>query len=222
MKISIPQLAKYFDHTCLKQDMTQENLENLIKEALEYSFFSVCIPPAYLKEAQPLLRNSTVKIATVIGFPLGYSTLETKLFEGNNALELGADELDLVASTFLLKNQDYQGYQKEISLLKKLCLNNILKVIIETSLLSSSEISLAAKLAFEAGADFVKTSTGFGSRGASLEDIALIRKGAPTTLIKASGGIKTLEDALRFINAGVQRIGSSSSAQILDAYKKLF
>lgn len=209
-------LAKYFDHTLLKQDMTEKDLETIIKDYLEYDFSTICIPSLYLKQAKQI--SSGIKIATVIDFPLGYSGLTSKLCQADLALSDGADEIDMVASVPHLKNGEFQLYSNEISAMKKLMPDNILKVIIETSLLSPAEIVTASTLCQDSGADFIKTSTGFGQRGASLDDIKLIRQGAPLTKIKASGGIKTLEKALEFIDAGVDRIGSSSSRAILDLF----
>lgn len=209
-------LAKYFDHTLLKQDMTDKDLELLISDYQKYSFFSICIPPMYIQKA--LKINSTTNITTVIDFPLGYSGLTSKLCQANLALEQGALEIDLVASVPHIKNGDLQLYANEISAIKKLMPDNILKVIIETSLLSPTEIITASNICESSGADFVKTSTGYGSRGATLDDIKLIHQGAPSTKIKASGGIKTLSQALELIDSGVSRIGSSSSKQIIDLF----
>lgn len=219
--LSKNELASYFDHTYLKQTMTQDNLLQLKDETLTHNFFSMCIPPLYVKEGALMLKDSPSKLTTVIGFPLGYTTLKTKEEETYHCLALGADEIDMVASVPYLKNKDFALYGKEIESLKKICNQHILKVIIETSLLTSEEITLASKICYESGADFVKTSTGFGRRGASLEDIHLIKLGAPKTQIKASGGIRTLDDALFFIEAGVTRIGSSNSVEIIESLSTL-
>lgn len=210
------ELAKYFDHTILKQDMTDKDLEILINDYMEYDFSTICIPPMYIQKAKEINKNTV--IATVIDFPLGYSGLTSKLCQANLALEQGASEIDLVASVPHIKNGDLQLYANEISAVKKLMPNNTLKVIIETSLLTPTEIITASKICESSGADYVKTSTGYGSRGASLVDIKLIQQGAPSTKIKASGGIKTLSQALAFIDLGVSRIGSSNSKQILDLF----
>ena len=210
------ELAKYFDHTLLKQDMTEKNLEILINEYLEYDFSTICIPPMYINKAKEI--NSAIKIATVIDFPLGYSGITSKLCQADLALESGADEIDLVATVPHIKNGSLQLYANEIAAVKKLMPEKILKVIIETSLLSPTEIITASKICEDSGADFVKTSTGFGTRGASLDDIRLIQQGAPNTKIKASGGIRTLEQTKEFIELGVDRIGSSNSKIILDLF----
>jgi deoxyribose-phosphate aldolase len=210
------ELAKFFDHTFLKQDMTDKDLELLIYDYQKYGFSTVCIPPMYIKKALEI--NKTSIIATVIDFPLGYSGLTSKLCQANLALEQGAAEIDLVASVPHIKNGDLQLYANEISAVKKLMPENILKIIIETSLLTPTEIITASKICESSGADYVKTSTGYGSRGATLDDIKLIQQGAPSTKIKASGGIKTLNQAMSFIDLGVSRIGSSNSKQILDLF----
>ena len=210
------ELAKYFDHTFLKQDMTDKDLELLINDYQNYGFYSVCIPPMFIQKALEI--DKTTKIATVIDFPLGYSGLTSKLCQANLALEQGAVEIDLVASLPHIKNGDLQLYANEISAVKKLMPKNILKIIIETSLLSPTEIITASRICESSGADFVKTSTGYGSRGATLDDVKLIHQGAPSTKIKASGGIKSLSQALEFIDLGVSRIGSSNSKQIIDLF----
>lgn len=210
------EFSRYFDHTLLKQDMTLIQLETLVQEGLEWGFASICIPPLYVSAARQM--DSQIPIATVIDFPLGYGGLAAKLAAAEAALKEGADELDVVASAALLKNRDYEAYGQEISRIKMLMPDKTLKVIIETSLLQPEEILLASQICQERGADYVKTSTGFGARGASLEDIRMIREGAPGCLIKASGGIRTLEDALAFISAGVQRIGSSNAVSILSLF----
>lgn len=210
------ELAKYFDHTLLKQDMTDKDLELLINDYQNYGFYSVCIPPMFIKKALEI--DKTTKIATVIDFPLGYSGLTSKLCQANLALEQGTVEIDLVASVPHIKNGHLQLYANEISAVKKLMPKNILKIIIETSLLSPTEIITASSICESSGADFIKTSTGYGSRGATLDDIKLIHQGAPSTKIKASGGIKTLSQALEFIDLGVNRIGSSNSKQIIDLF----
>lgn len=207
------EFSQYFDHTLLKPDMTLEDLQRLAEEWSTLGFSTICIPPLYVKNALRLVKG--IKIATVIDFPLGYGGLNSKLALTAQALADGATEIDLVATVPHLKNKDYPAYGKEIREVKALLQNIPLKVIIETSLLCSDEIILASQLCQDNGADFVKTSTGFGIRGASLEDVALIQQGAPQCSIKASGGIRSLKDAMSFINAGVQRIGSSNSVGIL-------
>lgn len=209
-------LANYFDHTLLKQDMTDNDLELLINDYQKYGFFSICIPSMFIQKA--LKIDKETKISTVIDFPLGYSGLTSKLCQADLALEQGAAELDIVACVPHIKNGDLQLYANEISAVKKLMPNNILKVIIETSLLTPNEIIIASGICESSGADFVKTSSGYGLRGASLDDIKLIQQGAPNTKIKASGGIRELGQALEFIDSGVTRIGSSNSRQIIDLF----
>lgn len=210
------EFAGYFDHTLLRQDMTLEDLEMMLEAAASYGFAAICIPPMYVERARK--ANKNVQVATVIDFPLGYSAIAGKLCQTQAALEAGADEIDLVAAVPHLKNGDAEAYGAEIRSVKELMGSKLLKVIIETSLLSPPEIVLASRICEASGADFVKTSTGFGVRGASLEDITLIREGAPACKIKASGGIRTLEAAKAFIDAGAERIGSSNSAAILDLF----
>lgn len=210
------ELANFFDHTYLKQDMTNKDLEILMNDYQDYGFATICIPPMYIQKAIEI--NKTSIIATVIDFPLGYSGLTSKLCQANLALEQGAAEIDLVATVPHIKNGDLQLYANEISAIKRLMPNNILKVIIETSLLTPTEIIAASQICESSGADFVKTSTGYGSRGASIDDIILIQQGAPNTKIKASGGIKTLSQAEEYIKLGVNRIGSSNSKQIIDLF----
>jgi len=210
------EFASYFDHTCLRQDMTQRDLEKLMKETNEFGFWSICIPPLFVPDARAMDR--ALRITTVIDFPLGYMGISGKVSSAASAIEDGADELDLVASVALLKNQDYTRYAAEIRGIRSISEGMILKVILETSLLTPEEIRLASRICQDEGADFVKTSTGFGSRGASLEDLKAMRHGAPDCRIKASGGIRNLESALGFIDAGASRIGSSNSAQILSDF----
>lgn len=210
------EFSRYFDHTLLKQDMTRLQLETLVQEGLEWGFASICIPPLFVKEARKM--DAHIPISTVIDFPLGYGGLPAKLAAAEAALKNGADELDMVASAALMKDHDYDAYGEEISRIKALMPDKCLKVILETSLLQPEEIIQASRICQERGADFVKTSTGFGARGASLEDIQLIRQGATACMIKASGGIRSLEDALSFVTAGVQRIGSSNAVSILSLF----
>lgn len=212
-------LAAFIDHTCLKQDMTNKDLEKLCMESIENEFFSICIPPIYVTDGKKALAHTTVKTITVVGFPLGYNTPKAKAFETYQCLTDGAEEIDMVASVAHLKNKNFAAYQEEIQSLKKICEKVALKVIIETSLLTPEEITNATKLCVAAGADFIKTSTGFGQRGASLTDIDLIQKAAPNTEIKASGGIRTTEDALQYINKGVKRIGTSNGIAIINGLK---
>ena len=207
---------KFIDHTNLKQDATREDIKKLCEEAISYDFMSVCVNPDFVKFASDLLLDSEVKVCTVIGFPLGASTTRTKIFETKDALKNGADEIDMVINVSALKDKNYDLVKNEIASIKKVCKKHILKVILETCLLSNEEIVAACKLAKEARADFVKTSTGFSKGGATVEAVKLMRETVKDSMgVKASGGIKTHEDLIKMIDAGANRIGTSSGTKIL-------
>ena len=210
------ELNNYIDHTNLKQVGTLKDIEKLCNEAINYHFASVCVAPYYVPLAKKLLKDSTVAVCTVIGFPNGYSTKETKVFEAINAIENGADEIDMVININALKNKDYDYVKEEIEEIRDAIDGHILKVIIETCFLDENEIAKMTEICNETFVNFIKTSTGFGSRGASVEDLKTINKHKNDVLeIKASGGIKTLEDAEKFINAGATRLGTSSGVAIM-------
>lgn len=207
---------KFIDHTNLKQDATREDIKKLCEEAISYDFMSVCVNPDFVKFASDLLLDSEVKVCTVIGFPLGASTTRTKVFETKDALKNGADEIDMVINVSALKDKNYDLVKNEIASIKKVCKKHILKVILETCLLTNEEIVTACKLAKEARADFVKTSTGFSKGGATVEAVKLMRETVKDSMgVKASGGIKTHEDLIKMIDAGANRIGTSSGTKIL-------
>ena len=207
---------KFIDHTNLKQDATKEDIKKLCEEAISYDFMSVCVNPDFVKFASDLLLDSEVKVCTVIGFPLGASTTRTKIFETKDALKNGADEIDMVINVSALKDKNYDLVKNEIASIKKVCKKHILKVILETCLLTDEEIVAACKLAKEAKADFVKTSTGFSKGGATVEAVKLMRETVKDSMgVKASGGIKTHEDLIKMIDAGANRIGTSSGTKIL-------
>lgn len=207
---------KFIDHTNLKQDATKEDIKKLCEEAISYDFMSVCVNPDFVKFASDLLLDSEVKVCTVIGFPLGASTTRTKVFETKDALKNGADEIDMVINVSALKDKNYDFVKNEIASIKKVCKKHILKVILETCLLTDEEIVVACKLAKEAKADFVKTSTGFSKGGATVEAVKLMRETVKDSMgVKASGGIKTHEDLIKMIDAGANRIGTSSGTKIL-------
>ena len=211
-------LAPYIDHTLLKPDATPAQIEQLCAEASEHSFAAVCVPPCYVRLATEKLQGSKVAVCTVIGFPLGYQLAKVKFFEAHQALTEGATGLDMVINIGALKAGHIEEVEEEIGQLAELChlRGALLKVIIETALLSEDEIVLACQLCEEAGADFVKTSTGFASRGASVADIMLMRETLPGQIrIKAAGGIRTRTAALALIAAGADRIGSSNSLILL-------
>lgn len=209
-------LNKYIDHTKLGPTITLEDIKKLVAEAKEYDFKSVCVDPIYVKYAKEELIDSDVLVCTVVGFPAGTHTKEVKLYETKEALHNGADEIDMVINQNALINGDFQTVFNEIKALKEACEMKVLKVIIETSNLSDELKIKACELAKDAGADFVKTSTGFSSSGATVEDILLMRKTVgPTMGVKASGGVRSYEDAMKMINAGATRIGASSGIKII-------
>ena len=211
--------SKYFDHTILKADATEKEIINLCEEAKKYNFASVCVNPCYVKKCVEILKETDVDVCTVVGFPLGSMITESKLFETEQALKDNADEIDMVINIGKLKDKDYDYVKNEINLLKKACGNKILKVIIETCLLTDEEKIKACELSKEAGADFVKTSTGMSKAGAKKEDIILMKNVVGNDLgVKASGGIKDLNSAKIMIDAGATRIGCSSTVNIMEDY----
>jgi deoxyribose-phosphate aldolase len=211
-------LARYIDHTVLKADTTQKDIERICQEAIENQFFGVCVPPYFVKHAKKLLRGSGVKTITVVGFPLGYSYINSKVEECKRALEDRAHEIDMVMNISAFKSGNFAFVKDDIQNITTLCrLNNrLIKVIIETSLLSKEEIIKACQICAEAEVDFVKTSTGFNGSGANIENIKLMRDILPKNIkIKASGGIKDNAFANELIKAGASRIGSSAGAKLL-------
>ncbi|OGX81196.1 deoxyribose-phosphate aldolase [Hymenobacter coccineus] len=211
-------LAPYLDHTLLRPDCTAAEIRQLCQEARAHGFASACVPPCYVALAAELLEESGVAVCTVIGFPLGYSTRLVKYREAEAALADGALELDMVLNVSALKSGDTVAVQEEVEDLADLAHLHgaLLKVIIETALLSDDEITLAAGLCAAAEADFVKTSTGFASRGASVADVELLRRVLPAGVrIKASGGIRTRAAALALVAAGADRLGASNSLTLL-------
>ena len=211
-------LAKMIDHTILKADATEKEVEKLCKEALEYSFASVCINPSMVEKAAGILKGSDVKVCTVIGFPLGATTTEVKVFETDDVIKKGATEVDMVINVGKLKDGDLNYIKKDIEAVVNVAKGRALtKVIIETCLLTDEEKVTACKLSKEAGADFVKTSTGFSTGGATKEDIKLMRETVgPDLGVKASGGVRTREDAENMIENGATRIGASASIAICE------
>ncbi len=208
-------LAGLIDHTLLKPDATHENIKRLCEEALQFGFYSVCINPCFVKPAKELLRNSDVRVTTVIGFPLGMTLTEVKVYEAMNASLLGADELDIVINIGALKSGDWDTVRKDISDVIMATKGLIHKVIIETCYLTDDEKRKVVEIALEAGSEFIKTSTGFGPRGAQLSDIRLIKNIVGDTAgIKAAGGIRTLSQVLDLLKAGAARIGTSAGVKI--------
>ncbi|AGK54974.1 deoxyribose-phosphate aldolase [Bacillus sp. 1NLA3E] len=211
-------VAAMIDHTLLKADAKKEQIELLCKEAKEYKFASVCVNPTWVRYASEQLKDSSVKVCTVIGFPLGASTTETKAFETKNAIENGAEEVDMVINISALKDGNDDLVENDIRAVVSAAKGKALtKVIIETSLLTDDEKVRACQIAVKAGTDFVKTSTGFSTGGASVEDIALMRKTVgPEIGVKASGGVRNTSDAQSMIAAGATRIGASSGVAIVN------
>ncbi|MDO4666972.1 MAG: deoxyribose-phosphate aldolase [Streptococcus sp.] len=209
-------LNKYIDHTLLKPDASQEQIVKLIEEAKEFDFASVCINPTWVAFAASELKDSDVKVCTVIGFPLGANTTEVKVFEAKNAIENGADEIDMVINVGALKSQDFVLVEKDIREVVRVSGDKVVKVIIETCLLTEDEKIQACEIAKKAGADFVKTSTGFSTGGATIADVELMKRTVGSELlVKASGGVRSYEDVVAFVNAGADRIGASSGVEIM-------
>lgn len=206
-------INKYIDHTNLKADATFDQIKKLVDEAVENDFYSVCVNSSYVKFIRDY--NKDIKIAAVVGFPLGAMTKDAKVFEAKEAIRDGASEIDMVINIGRLKSEDYFYVEDEIRAIKEAIGENILKVIIETCLLTEDEKIKACKLALNAGADFVKTSTGFSTGGATVADIKLMKEAVEGKIkVKASGGIHTREEALALIEAGADRIGASKSIDI--------
>lgn len=211
-------IAKYIDHTLLKPEADKRSIDKLCGEALEYGFYSVCINGCRVKYAAELLYPSDVIVCAVIGFPLGACTTKNKICEARNVIENGAGEIDMVMNIGKFKDADYDYVLNDISVIVKLAhtSNIIVKVILETCLLDDDEIIKACNLCVKAGADFVKTSTGFNKDGATLKAVAVMKKAVGNrALVKAAGGVKNYQNAIDFINAGASRLGCSSSVAIV-------
>ncbi len=215
------ELNKFIDHTALKPDTTLRQIEKLCNEARDYGFYSVCVNSYYVKKAAELLNGSSVKVCTVVGFPLGASTMETKRFEAMKAIAEGAREVDMVMSISAIKSQDWQYVLDDMSSLAQVTHNQgaLLKVILETCILTEEEKRKSCELAVKARVDFVKTSTGFSTGGATLEDVKLMRSIVGQLGVKASGGIRDAETALKMIEAGATRLGTSASVEIVKGLK---
>lgn len=209
-------LNKLIDHTLLKPEATKAQIEKLCGEANEYDFKSVCVNPYYVKYAKELLKESDVLVCTVIGFPLGQNTTAIKVAETKDAIQNGADEIDMVLNIGALKSKDEDYVLNEIKEIRNACKGKTLKVIIEACLLTDEEKITACKLSKEAGADFVKTSTGFSTHGATVEDVKLMRETVGEDMgVKASGGIRDRETALKMVEAGATRLGVSAGVEIV-------
>ena len=213
--MDIKDILSKVDHTLLGQAATFDDIKVIIDDAKKYGTASVCIPPSFVKRASEYAKGKT-KICTVIGFPNGYNTKEVKCFETRDAIANGADEIDMVINIGMLKEQKYDELLDEIREIKAECGEKVLKVIIETCLLTDEEKIRMCKIVSESGADYIKTSTGFSSGGATLEDIILFKNNvAPHLRIKAAGGISSLKDAEDFINAGAERLGTSRIVKLV-------
>lgn len=216
--ITIMNIASYIDHTVLKPTTTIADIEKLCAEAAEYGFAAVCVPPLFVKKAKELVKGTNVKVATVIGFPFGYSAIEAKLAETVLAIVDGADELDLVINISAIKNNDWQFIATEINTILPVIRNKgkVIKIIIESGILTDEEIIRCCDIYGAAGVDYMKTSTGYAEKGASVHAVQLMRKHlADAVQIKASGGIKNYTFAAELIAAGANRLGCSSSIQIV-------
>lgn len=210
--------AKMIDHTLLKTDAQKKDLDKLLLEAKKYNFMSVCVSPIWVKYAAEQLKDKNVKVCTVIGFPQGATPTEVKVFETKNAIENGATEVDMVIPVGVLKDKDYIAVENDIRAVVEAAKSKALtKVIIETCLLTDEEKIMACKLSKSAGADFVKTSTGFSTAGATVKDIRLMRETVGEQMgVKASGGVRSREDADAMIKAGATRIGTSNGVKIVE------
>ena len=210
-------IASYIDHTLLKPDATGEQIDRLCAEAKEYGFASVCVNPYYVARCVKNLKGTDVKVCTVVGFPLGATTMETKVFETLQAVASGAQEIDMVMNVCAMKSGHHKAIEQEIQALAAAVEDKaILKVIIETCLLTDEEKTQACRIARRSGAQFVKTSTGFSTGGATVEDVALMKKAAGANVkVKASGGIRDYATAKAMIEAGADRIGASAGVSIV-------
>ena len=213
-------LNKYIDHTLLKADATKEQITKLCNEAKEHNFASVCVNTCYVPLCKELLKDSDVKVCCVVGFPLGAMDTASKAFEAKTAVSNGAGEVDMVINIGALKDKDYDYVTKDIEAVVNASKPSIVKVIIETCLLTDEEKVEACKCAMKANAEFVKTSTGFSTSGATVEDVTLMRKTVGTVCkVKAAGGIRSYEDAIKMIDAGADRLGCSAGIKIVEGAK---
>ena len=211
---------KYIDHTLLKPEATQAQIEVLCNEAREYDFMSVCVNPSHIELCKKLLEGSDVVVCTVVGFPLGATLTSVKVFEAKEALRLGASEVDMVINIGALKEGRTQFVEDEIRAIKEAVGDKILKVIIETALLTEEEIVIASQLVVKAGADFVKTSTGFSTAGATVEHVALMKQTVgDKAQVKAAGGVRNTDDLKEMIAAGATRIGTSAGVKLMQGEK---
>lgn len=214
------EILKKVDHTLLKQETTEEEIRNICEEAIKYHTATICIPPSYVKFAKDYGKDK-IKVCSVIGFPNGYNTTKIKVEETKDAIKNGADEIDMVINIGKLKDKKYEEIQNEINAIKEVCKDKILKVIIETCLLTEEEKIKMCEIVSESNADFIKTSTGFSTKGATIEDIKLMKKYLTNNKqIKAAGGISSFEDAEEFIQEGATRLGTSRLVKIMKKEEK--
>ena len=210
------ELNKYIDHTILKATASSADVQKLCEEAIEHEFYSVCVNGCYVADAKHLLQGTDVKVAAVVGFPLGAMTTASKVFEAKEAIENGASEIDMVINVAKLKDGEFDYVENEIRLIKEAIGNNVLKVIIETCYLTDEEKVKACELSLVAKADFVKTSTGFGTGGATYEDVKLMKSVVGNNAkVKASGGVRDKETAQKYVDLGAERLGTSSGIDIV-------
>lgn len=213
--MDITKILSYVDHTLLSQSATWEEIKAICDDGIKYGCASVCIPPSYVKEAAEYV-DGKIKICTVIGFPNGYNTTKVKCFEATDAVQNGADEIDMVINIGMLKDKKYDELLSEISEVKKACMGKLLKVIIETCLLTEEEKVMMCRIVSQSGADFIKTSTGFSTGGATREDIRLFSENVDSHLkIKAAGGIASIKDAEDMLSLGAERLGTSRIVKIV-------
>jgi len=220
MELSRVELARMIDHTLLKQESTTEDILRVCQEAKEFGFASVVVNPTHVAVVAETLKNSGVRTCTVVGFPLGASTTEVKAFETQDALQNGADELDMVINIGALKSGEFDLVLHDIKGVVEAAKEKVVKVIIETGFLTDEEKIKACQLAKSAGAHFVKTSTGFGPGSATVKDVQLMRKTVGPMGVKAAGGIRTYEDAIRMTQAGANRLGTSAGVAIIEGCPK--
>lgn len=220
MILSWENLAKLIDHSCLKSEVSSERIKKACEEALSYGFFGVAVNPTWISLARKWLKGSEVKIIAPVGFPLGASTLEVKLFETQDALDRGADEIDFVLNIGKLKSGEWEYVEEEMVKIADLVKPRISKVILETFYLTREEKIRAAKIALKSGVSFVKTSTGFAPGGATLEDVRLLKEVVGGKMgVKASGGIRTYKEVVKLVGAGATRLGTTSSVKIMEEAK---
>jgi deoxyribose-phosphate aldolase len=220
VKITKKQLAKMIDHTNLKPNIDRYDISKLCLEAKKYGFYAVCVNPIHVSLAHELLRDTDVKVDSVVGFPLGYTLTKVKALETAKLIEDGANEIDMVINMIFLKQRNYAQVRNDIKAVVEAANGKIVKVILETCYLTDKQIIRACKLSKEAGAHFVKTSTGFGPSGAIIEHVKLMRETVGEEMgVKAAGGIRTFDDAIKMIEAGANRIGTSSGVEIIEGFK---